>query len=211
MIELLVAIAVMLVLSSLAIPVLGRAQHYARAVPCISNLRQWGLAVQMYAQDHDDFLPPEGFPNPTDRHTNSGWYIQLPSELALPRYHAMPWRTNASVAPGSTAWLCPANRRRSNGRNLFHYCLNEQLDGTGSEEVPARLVAIPQPAHAIVLFDSKNLPAVGHASYVHTNLHRAGAHFLFLDGHVRRFPREQYWDTSANRPRTNHAELTWRP
>lgn len=211
LVELLVTLAILLVLSALAVPAMARAQQWARAVPCLGNLRQWGIAVHLYADDHDDQLPPEGFPNPTERHTNIGWYVQLPRELRLPPYHTLPWRTNAALSPGITTWLCPANRRRSNGRNLFHYCLNELLDGTGGEETPTRVSAIPEPSRAVVMFDSKNLPAVGTPNFVHTNLHRGGAQVLFLDGHSRQFRRETYWDAARDRARTNTTELLWSP
>ncbi|MCP5518942.1 MAG: DUF1559 domain-containing protein [Verrucomicrobiales bacterium] len=211
LIEMLVVIAVMAILAGMLLPALSRARDKARAVVCLNNLRQWGLATQLYATDHDDFLPPEGSPNPGDAATNVGWYIQLPAVLDLPRYHAMPWRTNAALEPGWSVWICPANRRRSNGRNLFHYCLNEHVNGTGDFNQPVRLAALPGPASLVWLFDSKNLPAVGRWSFVHTNLHGAGAQFTFLDGHARRFPRSAYWDTAANRARLDHPELRWLP
>src|SRR5512138_458517 len=77
LIELLVVIAVIAILAALLLPAIGRAKGKARDTVCFNNLRQWGLATQLYATAHEDFLPPEGFPNPTASHTNLGWYIQL--------------------------------------------------------------------------------------------------------------------------------------
>ncbi|RME91716.1 MAG: type II secretion system protein, partial [Verrucomicrobia bacterium] len=98
LIELLVVIAVIATLAALSLPALSRARRHAEAAFCLNNLRQWGLATQLYALDHDDLLPPEGSPNPSDTATNVGWYIQLPAVLDLPRYHDMPWRTNPAGA-----------------------------------------------------------------------------------------------------------------
>lgn len=211
LLELLVAMAITALLATLFLPLMSQAKARATAALCRNNLRQWGVATHVYALDHGDHLPPEGLPNPGDQHTNSGWYIQLPKILGIPAYQTMPWRTNPSVPPGSTVWLCPSNVRRSNGRNLFHYCLNRNVDGTSDSEVVVLLSMIPHPASTIWLFDTKNLPAVGSWSFVHTNLHQQGAHFLFLDGHAARFRNSAYWDFDAGEARTNNPDLLWIP
>jgi prepilin-type N-terminal cleavage/methylation domain-containing protein/prepilin-type processing-associated H-X9-DG protein len=210
LVELLVVLAILTILAALQLPVLSRARETARAVSCRNNLRQWGLATHLYAADHGDFLPPEGAPNPTPADTNAGWYVQLPEQLGLPRYADMPWRTNALADQGNFVWLCAGNTRRSNGKNLFHYCLNEGVNGTGIHNAAVRAANIRQPDAVVWLFDSKNLPAVGTPGYVHTNLHSRGAQFVFLDGHVRQFPLPAYRDT-AGMIITNHAELIWYP
>lgn len=211
LIELLVAIALIAILAALLLPALHRARTKAKSAFCLSNLRQWGVATHLYAVECNDFLPPEGAPNPSDSSTNSGWYIQLPQVMGLPRYHQMPWRTNATIEPERSVWICPENTRRSNGNNLFHYCLNEYVNGTGVENRPVRLGMISRPESLVWLFDSKNLPAVGTPNFVHTNLHGRGAHFLFLDGHVRRFRSDAYWNFEENKGRTDNPELTWIP
>ncbi len=211
LLELLVVIGAVGMLAGLLLPALRSAGARAASVVCRHHLRQWGLGTHLYLAAHDDFLPPEGFPNPTDRQTNRGWYIQLPREMALPRYHDLPWRTNAAAPTGPTPWLCPSNRRRSNGRNLFHYCLNQHVDGTSNDEVSVRLVNIPDPAGIVWLFDTKNLPAVGGWSFVHTNIHSGGAQFLFLDGHVTWFRNTAYWEFNTGRGRTNNPEIAWFP
>lgn len=211
LVELLLVVAVLAILAALATPALARAKSRVHDGTCLHHLRQWGLATQMYALEQEDFLPPDGTPNPGPSSTNHGWYIALPRQLGLAPYHAMPWRTNAAANPGGTLWLCPANARRSNGRNLFHYCLNEHVNGTGDEDRPVRLSSLREPACTVWLFDSKNLPAVGAWSYVHTNLHAGGAQFLFLDGHVARFRQSDCWDPATGRARTNHPALRWIP
>jgi prepilin-type processing-associated H-X9-DG protein len=123
----------------------------------------------------------------------------------------MAWRTNAEADLGRSVWICPNNSRRSNGNNLFHYCLNENVNGTGAGNHSARHSSIAHPGQTIWLFDSKNLPAVGTPNFVHTNLHSAGAQFVFLDAHVSRFHNRAYWDFTINKGRTNNPELVWFP
>ena len=122
LVELLVVIAIIAILASLLLPALSKAKHSSKTTVCRSNLRQWGLTTQLFVVDNDDLLPQDGTPNPGNSSTNVGWYIDLPKQMDLPRYHDMPWRTNASIQPGKVVWICPANPRRSNGNNLFHYC-----------------------------------------------------------------------------------------
>src|SRR5207237_7755293 len=125
-------------------------------------------------------------------------------------YPELAWRTNADIAPGRTVWICPANKRRSNGNNLFHYCLNRNVNHTGSGN-RVRISSIPQPAHTVWLFDNGKLAAVAEQNNVHTNLHSAGAQFVFLDGHARRFGNKEYWDFKLDKGLTNNPSLIWVP
>jgi len=212
LLELLVVIAVIAILAALLMSGLLRAKATAQAAECRNNLKQWGTALHLFAADHDDFLPPEGFGNPTTMsQLTSGWFFYLPEMIHVTPYYEMPWRTNASIDPEHCLWICPANTRRSNGNNLFHYCLNELIDGSGTVDHPMMLGSIRRPSCVVYLFDSKNLPAVGEANFVHTNLHNKGAQFVFLDGHVARFRNTEYWNFATGKGITNNPELVWCP
>src|ERR1041385_7648434 len=57
LIELLVVIAIISTLAAILFPVFMAARAMARRTVCISNLRQQGLALQMYREDYGDFPP----------------------------------------------------------------------------------------------------------------------------------------------------------
>ena len=54
LIELMVVVAIIGVLVSLLLPVLGKARHRARIAVCLSNQRQVGTAIFLYVDDNDD-------------------------------------------------------------------------------------------------------------------------------------------------------------
>ena len=219
LIELLMVMGIIAILAALLLSVIGHAKASAQAVTCRNNLRQWGIATQLYAAANNDFLPKEGKPTPLETDLSNpayeAWYTQLPALMNLPRYAGMPWRTNPSVDPGKTIWICPSNRRRCNAssktNNLFHYCLNQWVNGAGSNNYPTRLVCVPHPSVTVWLFDNGKLAAVAEWNNVHSNLHNHGAQFVFLDGHVAWFKNTEYWDFKHNKGLTNNPKLVWCP
>ncbi|MFO1475136.1 MAG: hypothetical protein U1F98_00620 [Verrucomicrobiota bacterium] len=209
LVELLLTVSTVLLLATLAMSGAGRVRDKARAVPCLSNLRQWGAATMVYAGDHQGWLPKDGAPNGTS--VDEGWYNDLPAAIGLPPYHRMPWRKDPKIDPGRSLWICPSNPRRSNGTNLFHYCLNEHVNGTGNYNRPVPLSSLPRPVLTVWLFDNGKLAAVAQQNNVHNNLHNHGAQLLFLDGHARRFDRWEIWDSKHQCGRTNNPEIVWIP
>jgi prepilin-type N-terminal cleavage/methylation domain-containing protein len=57
LIELLVVIAIIAILAALLLPALAGAKERAKRTGCVNNMRQFHLAAQMYANDHDQYLP----------------------------------------------------------------------------------------------------------------------------------------------------------
>src|SRR5580704_18095224 len=91
LIELLVVIAIIAILAAMLLPALSKAKQKALQANCFSNLRQWGLSLQIYVGDNQDRMPhdgmgttgayPGGGPDGTPDDTTA-WFNLLPPLLS---------------------------------------------------------------------------------------------------------------------------------
>jgi len=88
LIELLVVIAIIAILAALLLPTLSNAKLKGQQTACRNNSRQQALAVFMYADDHQDVLPPVAYIDTSSNEVD--WPLILDPYLKTARIHLCP-------------------------------------------------------------------------------------------------------------------------
>lgn len=101
LIELLVVISIIAILIAILLPALGQARYTAKVTACSSNMRQWGVAANTYAADHDGDFPAIPF---YDEDSGNGYSTAYnPTDLDadflpyMARHYGLQWEL----------WFCP--------------------------------------------------------------------------------------------------------
>ncbi|MBC8102405.1 MAG: DUF1559 domain-containing protein [Cytophagales bacterium] len=143
LIELLVVIAIIAILAAILFPVFAQAREKARQSACLSNQKQIGIGLGMYAQDYDEVFPVGNAANlalnpPTN--TGRGWAGQM-----------YPYIKNIGV------FLCPNDPFESadTSRAEVSYSINQNLStGPGNRLQTIALSEITAPAQTVFLSES---------------------------------------------------------
>ncbi len=195
LIELLVVIAIIALLAAILFPVFARARENARRASCMSNMKQLGMATQMYVQDFDDSMPG---------------YFTPPNPMAV----LYPYVKNIQI------YRCPS----SNFKNYnpvttsygTHYGFATRAPGSIAQRQKAALLysstdftkldSIPRPSITCLLAETirsggsygptgTNGPAgwymfdgeldASYSGLIDWEKHFDGNNFAFMDGHVK--------------------------
>ena len=164
LIELLVVLAIIGLLAALFLPAFGRAKEAGRATACLSNLRQIGIALQLYTQDNNNRLP-EMRDQPFD--TNAP-----PVTNALPG----PDVVLSNYLGAVTVLKCPSDLKKIYERTGSSYSWNSVLNGQEAEHLKVMNLDF-DPHQVPVFFDKEAFHSARGA--------KRGVNYLYADGHIR--------------------------
>jgi len=188
LIELLVVIAIIAILAAILFPVFARAREKARQASCLSNVKQIGLAINMYVQDYDETMPPAVAGTPPN--------IYMTYELLDP------YIKNTQI------WECPSKPDSVVLSALGKRNVSYSFDvGTPMPSGSWRLFGAPvagtyscslaqitNPSTTPLMCDARGSVDAGFTStIVEDPRHNDGCNYGFADGHAK-------WDRPENEP-----------
>jgi prepilin-type N-terminal cleavage/methylation domain-containing protein len=166
LVELLVVIAIIALLLSILMPALNKARGQARAVICMSNVRQIGVASAAYRTEYKGIYPPSNY-DFADYYANPAKY--------KPWYAYATWFSFLKSYLGeatSKVNMCPSlaplfiNQKLSYSFNVaFGYCLNE--NGTWENYPPVKDSQVKNAADKILIIEAG--PSYCNTYYVYNN------------------------------------------
>lgn len=161
LIELLVVIAIIAILAAILFPVFAQAREKARAITCLSNAKQIGLALEMYVQDYDENFPM-GYGDMNTGWMNQGWSLTVyPYVKEAGAYHCPDDNTTAGQTWEGTPISFAANTYVTNNavggqyfKGVLGWAWNDSANVGDAWIQPANtssLARVTQPASTILV------------------------------------------------------------
>ncbi|MEW6306008.1 MAG: type II secretion system protein [Verrucomicrobiota bacterium] len=163
LVELLVVTAIIGILAALLLPVLAKAKESAKAAACLGNLRQVGVALQLYVQGNNNRLPVmyDALFSTNGPVTNAGRTV----DIVLSNYL------------GDVRVLrCPSDDKLLYENTKSSYGWNVLVNGQDADRF--RIMTMSLPAHQTPLFFDKE-------AFHRVKGEGRGVNYLYADGHIK--------------------------
>lgn len=194
LIEILVVLGIVGILAVLLIPVFGKIQETSEKASCLNNLRQWGVAINLYATDHNLFLPTHQMPNNLEKpgEREIGWDERLAPYASYDYSHMM---KNDDLTPRKQSILvCPAEKevkKRGDYTYAYNFDLNYRLQGN---KALVRVSTLNNASRYMLMTDSYQSMSLPTSTEVKLKnaieperRHNGIPNFLYADGHAAPF------------------------
>lgn len=209
LIELLVVIAIIAILAAILFPVFAQAREAGKRTVCVSNMKQMGLSLVMYATDHDDMFP-------SSYGSDALWMFWIEPYIkgkpanyqsARSNIYVCPSNTNQMIVPSEIFDVYPGFPARfgltlhPSGDYRIHasYSVNDSIIGeTGRQFAVQSSWGSPSTEYMLLETntdtdtDSNDVDLANNEIFMK---HNGGMNIAFVDGHIahvkdRRVPRD---------------------
>lgn len=206
LIELLVVVAIIGILASLLLPVLGKARRTSKAMVCNVNLKSQGQGIYMQLDDNKDYFVSNYTDNVLGTKGYNGYSYYASGLIAEKEFGDYQVKIDDLYINNNDTFICTESSRQENVFSYFkNYMFNMHLQGSGGDNNRS-ITALTSSAETAMVGESVETSWMVQYRSDNFKIRHVGTktNLLFADGHVASLkwttllsnPQWVAWDTS---------------